>query len=135
MNFDINWVAGLVAGVAAMVPGSIIYAPPVLGRRWMKEIGVTEKQLKEGGGQGKAMGMIFASSLINGLVASIIVSTLKPSGIGGAVEISLLLGWFAVASSFMAVVFEHRTWAWFGITFLNSLITYSVIGIVLGLFL
>ncbi len=133
MNFDINVAAGLVAGVAAMVPGSIVYAPSVLGRRWMKEIGVTEKELKAQGGQGQAIGMMLLASLINGLVASTFVVTINASGVGEALEVCLLLSWFLIGASMMLVFFERRSTAWFGITALNHLLTFAVIGIVLGL--
>lgn len=49
MNWDINVVAGLVAGVAAMVPGAIVYTPSVLGNRWMKEIGTSPEKMKKRG--------------------------------------------------------------------------------------
>ena len=136
MNFDINLAAGLVAGVAAMLPGSIIYAPSVLGTRWMKEIGTSpEKMKKDGGDPTKAVGMMFVTSLVNGLVASVIVGTMGAETVMQSLEICLLLGWFLVSSSLMLVFFERRSWAWFGISALSHLTTFAVIGIVLGLFL
>jgi hypothetical protein len=135
MEFDINWVAGLVAGAAAMVPGSIIYAPSVLGRRWMKEIGTTEKkQREEGGSPAKAVSMMLVVSLINGLVASVVVSLAGAETVADALAVSMILAWFLVSASLMLVFFERRSWAWFGISALSHITTFAVIGVVLGLF-
>lgn len=135
MNFDINWVAGLVAGIAAMVPGSVIYAPGVLGNRWMKEIGTTPEKMKASGGNpGLAVFKMLVVSLINGLVASFIVWSAGAKTFGDAFLITLAIGWFWVASNLMLVFFENRSKAWFGITALSHILTAAVIGVVLGLF-
>ena len=136
MDFNINVLAGLVAGVAAMVPGAVIYAPGVLGRRWMKEIGINEKKVKEAGGSPtKAVSQMFVVSLINGLVASLIVTTIHATKIMEAVDVALLLGWFWVSANLMLVFFEGRSWMWLKITALAHVLTALVIGLVLGLFL
>lgn len=136
MDFSINVVAGLVAGVAAMVPGAVIYAPSVLGRRWMKEIGKSEKEMKDAGGTPvKAVSQMFVVSLINGLVASLIVSTIHATKMMETVDVALLLGWFWVSANLMLVFFEGRSWMWLKITTLAHVLTAVVIGVVLGLFL
>jgi hypothetical protein len=136
MNFDINWAAGLAAGVAAMVPGAVIYSPGVLGNRWMKEIGTTpEKMRKAGAGSPQAaVAKMLAVSLINGLVASAVVWSVGATRFCEALLISLALGWFWVSASLMLVFFENRSKAWFGISALSHVLTAAVIGVVLGLF-
>lgn len=131
MNFDINWIAGLVAGVAAMVPGAVIYAPSVLGKQWMKEI---KHKPGEGGSPSEAVAKMLITSLVNGLVASFVVWSAGVDTFGGAVVISLALGWFWVSSSLMLVFFENRSWKWFQISALSHILTSAVIGVVLGLF-
>ena len=135
MNFDINWVAGLVAGVAAMVPGSVIYAPGVLGNRWMKEIGTSPEKMKASGGNpAAAVAKMFVVSLLNGLAASLVVWTAGANTFSQALLLSLALGWFWVSASLMLVFFENRSKAWFGISALSHILTAAVIGVVLGLF-
>ena len=134
MNFDINVAAGLVAGVAAMVPGSVIYAPGVLGKRWMKEIGLTEKQVKESN-PAKAMTMMLLTALVTALIASLVVSTVGASTVIEALDVCLLLAWFPISVNLSQVFFERRSWALCGISVLNHVLTFAVIGIVLGLFL
>jgi hypothetical protein len=130
-------VAGLVAGVAAMVPGAIIYDRRVLGDRWMKAIGTTpEKMMKEGArSPAQAVGLMFVTSLVNGLFASLVVNTIGAGNVGEALLVGLVIGWFLVSSSLMVVFFENRSWTWFGISALSHVTTFAVIGVVLGLFL
>lgn len=137
MDFDINWVAGLVAGVAAMVPGSIIYSPGVLGNRWMKEIGTTPEKMRAAGAgsPGAAIAKMLVTSLINGLVASLIVTTAGAQDLVQALLLSLAIGWFLVSASLSLVFFENRSTAWFGISALSHITTFAVIGVVLGLFI
>ncbi|HSX46165.1 MAG TPA: DUF1761 domain-containing protein [Candidatus Saccharimonadia bacterium] len=132
MNWDINVVAGLVAGVAAMVPGAIIYSPQVLGNAWMKEI---KHKPGEGGSPGAAVAKMFVTSLINGLVASLIVWSAGAHTFADAVKLTMLfVGWFWISANLMLVFFENRSWKWFRITALSHVFTAAVIGIVLGLF-
>ncbi len=136
MNFDINWVAGLAAGVAAMVPGAVIYSPGVLGNRWMKEIGTTPEKMRASGAgsPGAAIAKMFVTSLANGLVASLIVWTAGADTFCQALLLSLALGWFLVSASLSLVFFENRSKGWFYISALSHILTFAVIGVVLGLF-
>jgi hypothetical protein len=131
MNFDINWIAGLVAGVAAMAPGAIIYSPGVLGKQWMKEV---NHKPGEGGSPQSAITKMLATSLVNGLVASAVVWSAGADTFMAALLLSLALGWFWVSSSLMLVFFENRSWKWFQISALSHVLTAVVIGVVLGLF-
>lgn len=132
MNWDINVVAGLVAGVAAMVPGAVIYSPGVLGNAWMKEINHKPGQ---GGSPTAAVSKMFVTSLINGLVASLVVWSAGADTFADAVRLTLLfVGWFWVSASLMLVFFENRSWKWFRISVTSHIFTAAVIGIVLGLF-
>ncbi len=132
MDWDVNVVAGLVAGVAAMVPGAVIYDPRVLGKRWMKEI---NHKPGDGGSPAKAVSQMFVVSLINGVVASAVLGLTDFSGVGDALAVVTLLTWFWLSANLMLVFFEGRSWAWFKITALAHILTGAVIGVVLGLML
>jgi len=131
MNWDINVVAGLVAGVAAMVPGSVIYDPRVLGKQWMRETG----HVPGAGSAASAVGKMLVVSLLNGLFVSLVVNTIGAKNVGDAVLVGLVLGWFWVSSSLMLVFFENRSWKWFQISALSHILTAVVLGLVVGLFL
>lgn len=132
MEFDINIIAGLVAGVAAMVPGAIIYSPSLpTGKQWMKEV---KHKPGQGGSPSAAIAKMFVTSLVNGLVASFVVFSAGAASIGDALILSLALGWFWVSASLMLVFFENRSWKWLEISALSHILTAAVIGVVLGLF-
>ena len=133
MNWDINVWQGLVAGVAAMVPGAIIYHPKVLGATWAKEVGHKVGQMD---GAGAAMAKMLVASLLNGVVASLVVRTIGAQNVGDAVLVGLVLSWFWVSGSLMQTFFEpNRSWKLFQINALSHVLTGAVIGLVLGLFL
>ncbi len=130
MNFDINVIAGLVAGVAAMVPGSVIYTPSTAtGKLWMKEVKTKSKYSPM-----QAMVMMLVSSLITGLIASVFVSTSGAGSVVDAVDVCLLLAWLPISVNLAQTFFEGRSWALAGVGVLNQVLTFAAIGVVLGLF-
>lgn len=59
-----NWLAIIVAAAAGFVVGGIWYGP-VMGRKWMGAVGLTEDDIKSGN-----MGMIYGTTFLLSLVAS-----------------------------------------------------------------
>ncbi|GGG21536.1 hypothetical protein GCM10011344_22920 [Dokdonia pacifica] len=57
-DYDINWIALLVAAASSLVVGFVWYGP-LFGKAWMKESGMTEEKVKEGN-----MALIFGLSFI-----------------------------------------------------------------------
>ncbi|TNE45996.1 MAG: DUF1761 domain-containing protein, partial [Sphingomonadales bacterium] len=51
--FDVNWLAIVLAAAAGFVVGGIWYGP-IMGKKWMGAVGLTEDQIKSGN-----MGMIY----------------------------------------------------------------------------
>jgi|GEM_PF-1202348 len=137
MNWDINWVAGLVAGVVAMVPGAVIYSPGVLGKAWMREIDTSPEKMKASGARSpaQAMSMMLVASLVNGLFVSLLANSAGAKNVGDGVLVGLVVGWFWVSASLMLVFFENRSWKWFKISALSHILTAVVLGFVVGLFL
>lgn len=62
--FDVNWIAILVAAAAGFFVGGIWYGP-IMGKKWMGAIGLTEDQLKEG-----SMVAIYGGAFAFSLLAS-----------------------------------------------------------------
>ena len=62
MLFDVNWLAVVLAALAGFVVGGIWYGP-VMGKRWMGAVGLTEEQIK-GGSMAAIYGGAFAFSLL-----------------------------------------------------------------------
>lgn len=132
MVWDVDVVAGLVAGVAAMVPGAVIYDPRVLGTAWMKETGhkPSDKSMAS-----VAVAKMFVTSLINGLIGSVLINLSGAATVSEALAVMMIVAWFWLSASLMLVYFEGRSWRWFQISALSHILTAAVIGVVLGLFL
>ena len=62
--FDVNWIAVILAALAGFVVGGIWYGP-VMGKKWMGAVGLTEEQIKEG-----SMGLIYGGAFAFSLLAS-----------------------------------------------------------------
>lgn len=60
--FDVNWLAVVLAALAGFVVGGIWYGP-VMGKRWMGAVGLSEEQIR-GGSMGLIYGGAFAFSLL-----------------------------------------------------------------------
>lgn len=59
---DVNWLAVLLAALAGFVVGGIWYGP-LMGKRWMAAVGVTEQEVREGS-MVKTYGFTFLLSLL-----------------------------------------------------------------------
>jgi hypothetical protein len=62
--FDVNWLAVVLAALAGFVVGGIWYGP-VMGKRWMGAVGLTEEQVKQGN-----MALIYGGAFAFSLLAS-----------------------------------------------------------------
>lgn len=62
--FDVNWLAVILAALGGFVVGGIWYGP-VMGKRWMGAVGLTEEQIKQG-----SMGLIYGGAFAFSLLAS-----------------------------------------------------------------
>lgn len=71
MNVEVNYVAVLVAAIAAMALGFVWYSPMVLGKPWMKAKGYTPEQLKE---EQKKMGPLYGLSFVLALITAYILT-------------------------------------------------------------
>lgn len=62
--FAVNWLAVVLAALAGFVVGGIWYGP-VMGKKWMGAVGLSEEQIKQGN-----MGMIYGGAFAFSLLAS-----------------------------------------------------------------
>ena len=72
MEFDINYWAVLVAAIAQFVIGMAWYSPMLFGKTWMKEMGLTDKDMKASKEKGMMKEMVIA--LISALVMAYVLS-------------------------------------------------------------
>mgnify|MGYP000616216095 FL=1 len=60
--FDVNWLAVVAAAACGFLVGGIWYGP-IMGKKWMGAVGLTEEEI-QGGSMGKIYGGAFAFSLL-----------------------------------------------------------------------
>ena len=62
--FEVNWIAVIAAAVMGFVVGGIWYGP-IMGKKWMGAVGLTEQDIKQG-----SMGAIYGGAFGFSLIAS-----------------------------------------------------------------
>ena len=62
--FDVNWIGVVLAALAGFVVGGIWYGP-IMGKKWMGAVGLSEEQIREG-----SMGLIYGGAFAFSLLAS-----------------------------------------------------------------
>ncbi len=133
LAISVNYVAVIVAAIAAFAAGMIWYSPAVMGKKYMKVMGKTEKDMKK-----EMKGM--QGPMIKGLVMNLIMAYVLANilGVTGAWTIMdgvqgafwLWLG-FVATILYGAVIWEKKTMDWFIISAGHYLVSMLVMGIVL----
>jgi type III secretory pathway component EscU len=115
LSFQVNWVAFIVALVAAQVLGFLWYSTTMFGKAWMKAIGKTEKQLRA-----QSQPTDYAYTVVGAaIMILVLVNVLMWAGVAevsGAMVVAFIL-WlgFVATGSAMNTVFEGRAWNLFWI--------------------
>ncbi len=133
MDFsNINWLACIVAGVAAWVLGALWYSPFLFGKTWQKELGFTEEELKKAN-----MAVIFGGSLVLMIIMAIGVAVLcSHHANGGAIDglkCGLLIGVFFAATSIgINYLYQRKSLKLYFIDALYQIALIGVIGLIVG---
>jgi uncharacterized membrane protein (DUF485 family) len=106
---ELNWLAVVVATVAWFALGGIWYARPVMGRAWMRSIGMDPT-----GQVGRPSAMMFVWTLIAYFVTSIVIALIvaftATDDVGDALVLGVTLGvGFGLASSLVTGVYEQKS--------------------------
>jgi hypothetical protein len=133
MNFDVNFWAILVAAIFSMVVGSVFYAKPVFGKQWQALVGLTEDQMKKSASM--ALLLAFVGALITAYVLwHILVAFDAETWVDGVVGGFWV--WVIVAAGVITHgMFEQRKVQLIGFTVIHELVTFVVMGAVLGFWL
>ena len=135
----VNWVAVVLAAVASFVIGMVWYSPAMFGKEWMKELGMSPKDIANMTKKGMKMkGM--ESTLIKSFIGSLIMAYILAQfllatlafGIGDAMLTAfwIWLGFVAVIM-YNGVLYEKKTDKWFWMSSLYYLVALLVMAIIL----
>ncbi len=131
----INYLAVLVAAIAAMVIGALWYSPLMFANQWLKLLGLNEKTMKQMDKYGNAgMFCMFVSTLLTSFVlAHFIDFSLATTALAGAITgFWIWLGF--VATTFVSMpLFEGKPWGVYLINVGYYLVSFVVMGIILAL--
>lgn len=134
MNVEVNYVAVLLAAVAAMVIGYFWYSPTLFADTWVKSMGKKMSDLKATN-MNQAMALMFVGALIEAYVLKHMLSYAGAHDIMGAATGAfwIWLG-FVAPLGLSGVLFEGKTWNWYYITVGCHLVTLLVMaGILVSL--
>ena len=128
--FDVNWIAVVAAAISGFAVGGIWYGP-IMGKRWMVAVGLTEEEVKSA-----PMGLIYGGAFAFSLLAS---WTLAHTFASYAIELSFaakVMTAFGVALGFVvpalgtAYLFSQKGKALFFIDASYWLLFYLAMGFV-----
>jgi hypothetical protein len=106
---SINYLAVLVCGAVSLVIGFLWYGP-LFGKAWMKEVGKTEEELREGFNPGKTYTLAYISAFIAALALAYLLDLTGAQTIIQSLRISIAawLG-FVAALFYLNSLFEDKT--------------------------
>ena len=140
MNISVNFLAVLIAAVAAMAVGFLWYSQALFGKPWMKLMGYTAESMK---GAQKEMGKTYGISFVLALVTAYVLSHVMGlsmnffhyTGVSTGLTSAfwMWLG-FVMPVQLTEVLFGRKVLNLFAINTGYQLASLLVMGIVLGLF-
>lgn len=105
---DINWVAIVIAAVLSMVIGFVWYSLKVFGKPWMKESGLSLKDIGDGPGMGYAL--VTLTSLLQAYILSHFVDyTSATTWVDGAVTGFWIWAGFVATAYTATYVFTRKS--------------------------
>jgi len=108
----INLIPVIIAGVINMVLGALWYSPFVLGKLWMRSMGKTDEQAKQGF-SGASMGIIYVVNTIASLLFAYVLAhiikfaSVNTFAMGAKVGFWIWLG-FVVTTVIPGYLYESR---------------------------
>lgn len=131
----VNIIAILIAGVVNMAIGFVWYSKALFGKPWMKELGRTEAQIKESSKKmGPFYGVMAVASFVMAFVLANVLYFFNADTVMAAVQTSfwIWLGFVATIGLNM-VIFEGKSFRYYGITVGYYLVALIAMGVVLTL--
>lgn len=127
---QINYFAVVVSAVISFVIGGVWYSPIMFANAWMKENGFNEEELKNAN-----MGKIFGGSFVLALIISFnLAAFIGPQGdfvFGLFAGFAAGFGWVAMSIGTI-YLFERRSFKLFLINAGYQIVTYTIMGGILG---
>lgn len=138
MNVEVNYLSVLLAAVASMIIGFLYYSPSVMGKPWMKEMGLTSDSLKKAQ---QEMGKLYGVSFVLALVSAYVLTHVMAFSLNfygyPPVTTGLTSGFYMWLGFVMPVqatdqIFGKKNWKLLALNTGYQLLSLLVMGTVLG---
>lgn len=130
-NIHINHPAVITAAVSTFLLGGLWWSPMLFEKAWKEECGFTDEFLKKGN-MAKIFGLSFVFSLVMAYNLAFFVGTPDVNAMMGAVYGFLTgFGWVAMGI-FILGLFERRTWRYMLINAGFMMVSFTIMGLILG---
>lgn len=130
----LNWPAVLSAAAAGYVMGAVWYSNALFGKQWMKGAGLSARKVKES----NSLKPLLAGAItvvISAVSLAVLFNVLALSGpVRGAIFGALVAGGFIATNKIMHSLFELKSDDYIKITVLGDIVSFALMGAVLGLF-
>ena len=137
LNFEVNYIAVVVAAIASFVIGFLWYGP-IFGKVWMKlnSMGKADVEKAKKKGMAFPMPLNLVGTLVTAFVVAVLILSLDFAGyVGGAVGLAfwVWLGFFATTTLLGAVLWDNKPWGLFVLNGTYWLVTLEIISVILSL--
>lgn len=136
MQVEVNWLAVFLAAVSSMIVGSVWYAKPVFGTTWAKLVGLKDNAMREGAALAMTGAFVMAvlTAYILAHVTYISQTFFQVSFLSSSLNTAFWL-WLGIALSTIVThgLFEKRRKKLIALTAAHQLVTFLVMGLVIGL--
>lgn len=127
----INWLAVFLAAIVPFVSGFLWYGP-LFGRTWMRLTGITEEQAR-GANMALTFGVAFVLQFVAAAVLAMFIGPDATLAFATMAAFSVGACWVATAYG-VTYLFEQRPIALWATNAGYHVVTYTLMGVVLGLF-
>lgn len=130
-SFDVNWLAVIVATVAAMIIGYLWYGP-IFGKMWLAGMGKTQEEVRESGSS-LAIPISAVTALITALVLAVVMNAAGADTLSEGIVWGLFASLGFIATSQMNnAVYEGRNSTVTALYVFYQLVTLAVMGAIIG---
>ena len=129
---ELNWFAVIVAAFVAFITGAIWYADGLFGKRWKKEVKLTDNKIKQAN-----MSRLFVVSFLTIVVTAIAIGVLVQvlvltTALQGALFGVMLAIGVLGANKLMQVEFEQRSNVYWYIVLGADIVAFAAMGAILA---
>lgn len=129
---DLNWLAVVLAVLAAFASSAIWYAQGIFGKQWQKEVGLSEKELKKVN-YPDTLAYSMLATLVLTIAMALLIRLLVLDTLYQGVLFGIMVAVGIIGSHmFIQVKFEQRTLTYWLIELGAAILSLSIVGAILA---